>query len=291
MPQRFTEPAQRARGRTITIQKQNPHHANWTPSRAPIPKVAEQKPIQPPPTPIPAPPRRALPIPIDGAAMVKARLHSARGKEHSAFLDLVEKALSFEAKRYATVSGDYLLCVQGTLGALLDHLDEATATCLALTCHSFYQLHRIRYPNSTSLQSQTTSKTSGKSEQFYLYEILKSWMPKELQYFAINNFNDGKYLTKKQCLKKVLEKNKGVHRFNKTGCWGIWDEGQEVAVLQYGAYQEVVFRLCHDKVKIKEREEYGGVKWQLVMDTPKQPWVKFALTDPRDWRQTPRILT
>lgn len=115
-------------------------------------------------------------------------------------------------------------------------------------------------------------------------------MPKDLYYFAINNFNDGKYMTKQRCLEKVLEKNKGVHRFNKMGCWGIWDEDQEVVVLQYGAYQEVVFRLCHDKIKIKEKEEYGGFKWERALETPKRPWAKIALTDAQDWRQTPRFL-
>lgn len=116
-------------------------------------------------------------------------------------------------------------------------------------------------------------------------------MPKELNYYAINNFKDGKYLTRKQCLDKVLEKNKGVHRFNKTGCWGIWDEEQEVAALQYGAYHEVVFRLCHEKVKIKGREEYGGFRLHRTVETPKRPWVIFGLTESNDWRQTPRILT
>ncbi|KAF8851294.1 hypothetical protein BDZ45DRAFT_808436 [Acephala macrosclerotiorum] len=320
MPLRFVEPAQRARGRTMTIQRRNNHHTNPQTAKASIALVAENKPIAPPsappapPNPIPVPPRLAQPISTDGAMRAKAHLYSARGEEHSAFLDFVDEVLSCDAaKPLITFAGNAdkafkwltheelhpeqyankpKIISQNTpldvFLTILDQLDEATSTSLGLTCHSFYELHKLRYPQGTSLQAQTA--LSGTSEQLYLYEILRSWMPKDLHYFAVNNFSDGKYMTKQRCLEKVLEKNKGVHRFNKMGCWGIWDEEQEVAALQYGAYQEVVFRLCHDKVKIKERGEYGGFKWQRALETPKRPWVKFGLTDASDWRQTPRFL-
>ncbi|KAE8442825.1 hypothetical protein EG329_002797 [Mollisiaceae sp. DMI_Dod_QoI] len=251
---------------------------------------------------------QALPIPMDQVLSVRALLHSAKGDEPSGFLNFVEEVLSVRSQKSIILIGDNvainLKCetvekspegsqeksetgvesklMNGTpldvFYTILDHLDEASSVTLGLTCKAFWAIHKLRYPLKTSLFTQAT--TSDTLKPVYLCQLLNTWMGTDRHYVAIKNKIDGKFMTRKQGLDKVLAKNKGVQWNEKTGCWGIWEEEQE---LQYAPVQTAVFKLCHEKEKVEGKK---GFKWQLRMETPKQPWVPIQLPNmkPRDQR-------
>ncbi|KUJ18688.1 uncharacterized protein LY89DRAFT_774718 [Mollisia scopiformis] len=248
---------------------------------------------------------QAYKIPHHITTMVRELLQSAKGSQPSKLLEFLEKDLPDSAhESLAFTSAEEIevqltfasLTLEGSLPnsttkaiqstpleiffAVLDNLDEASATTLGLTCKALWAIHKIRYPHKNSLLEKSVRFPS--SESIFLYQMLKQWMGEDLYYFAFaigNHQVSGKFLTKKQCMDKVIANNKGVEPKDKRGCFGIWEEGQEVT---YAPYQTVVFKLCHEKVKIPTKPD--GFQYKTTMFTPWRPCPNSRPPwwDPRD---------